>query len=248
MIGSMGLEITDQHRREMTDQGYTIFQDVFTVGEMDNLSELVEEFEKRMNLELTAVGGVSGISRANEITFNDHLAERDERVKEFALRSEFVALSSAFLGPDTDLYWNQTVFKHPEGDRIFPWHQDDAYTPVTPSPYLTLWLALNDATEENGCISVLPGSHKKGLIPHNQSDIGLVGYSSEAEDQGTKAPITAGSLIAFWSLTLHKSGPNRSKGIRKAYVLQYSAKGLRRVAGDEAVEGLLPVARGGESA
>ncbi len=239
--------ITDQHRREMDDLGYTIFENAFSTAEMEELAQVVEEFERRMNSELAEQGGTAGISRANEITFNDHLAEQDDRVKQFTCRPEFVELSSAFLGPDTDLYWNQTVFKHPEGDKIFPWHQDDAYTPVTPSPYLTLWLALNDATEENGCISVLPGSHKGGLRPHVNSPIGLVGYPSDAPDQGVKVPVKAGSVVCFWSMTLHKSGPNRSKGIRKAYVIQYSVHGLKRVDSGETIQGLLPIARAGQA-
>jgi ectoine hydroxylase-related dioxygenase (phytanoyl-CoA dioxygenase family) len=235
--------ITERHRREMEENGYTLFEDVFTAEEMADLAATLEQFEERMHQELVAAGGESGISRAGEITFTDHIAERDEQVREFCTRPEFQALSAAFLGPQTDLYWNQTVFKHPETARIFPWHQDDAYTPVTPAPYLTLWLAINDATPENGCISVLPGSHKGGLRPHEQSPIGLVGYSSEAPDQGVLVPVKAGSIACFWSLTLHKSGPNLSPGIRKAYVIQYATHGLRYQQSGEPVPDLIPVAR-----
>src|SRR6185437_1180446 len=98
--------------------------------------------------------------------FADHLAERDPAIRAFCERPEFVAITTQLLVPDADLYWNQSVFTMPETPREFPWHQDDGYTPVTTAPYLTLWLALNDATPENGCISVLPGSHKRGLIEH----------------------------------------------------------------------------------
>ena len=108
-------------------------------------------------------GGTEGISRAGEIAFTAFLAEQDENIRAFVKRPEFVAIAVQMLGPDIDLYWNQSVFKGPEGTKEFPWHQDDGYTPVEPSPYLTLWLAVNDATEENGCISVLPGSHKQGI-------------------------------------------------------------------------------------
>ncbi|AIE83550.1 phytanoyl-CoA dioxygenase family protein [Fimbriimonas ginsengisoli] len=239
--------VTQTQRREMDENGFTLFEKVFTTEEMADLAEAVEEFEQRMHEELVAHGD-SGISRAGEITFTDHIAERDERVRAFVSRPEFVALTTAFLGPDTDLYWNQTVFKHPEGEREFPWHQDDAYTPVVPAPYLTLWLAINDATEENGCISVLPGSHLGGLRPHEQSPIGLVGYPNDAPDQGVLVPVAAGSIACFWSLTLHRSGPNRSKGIRKAYVIQYAPKDLRYAASGEIIPGLMPIARGGQPA
>ena len=241
----MAVTITDQHRAEMAEQGYTFFHNVFTVDEMNDLAVALDAHEAKMRADLTAAGGVSSISRADEITFTDHIAERDETVRKFVTRQEWVDLTTAFLGPDTDLYWNQTVFKQPEGAREFPWHQDDAYTPVTPAPYLTLWLALNDATEENGCISVLPGSHKDGLREHHPSPIGWVGHSSDDPDQGVLAPIRAGSLICFWSLTMHKSGSNRSKGVRKAYVIQYSAYPLHRVADGGLIEVEIPVLRDG---
>jgi ectoine hydroxylase-related dioxygenase (phytanoyl-CoA dioxygenase family) len=151
------------------------------------------------------------------------------------------------LGPDIDLYWNQSVFKQPEGTKDFPWHQDDGYTPVEPSPYLTLWLALNDATPENGCISVLPGSHKRGLVPHEPSPVGLVCYSNDAPDQGVRVPVKAGSMAVFSSLTFHKSGPNTSNGPRKAYVIQYSKSPLRRANSGELVHNEIAVARNGRA-
>ncbi len=232
----------------MNENGYTVFEGLFSAQEMTDLAAALDDHEREMNKFVESTGGDYGISRANEITFTDHIAERDATVRSFCLDPRFVEITSSLLGPDTDLYWNQTVFKHPEGDKIFPWHQDDAYTPVDPAPYLTLWLAITDATLENGCISVLPGSHKDGLRPHENSSIGLVGHSNDDPDQGIPVPISAGSLICFWSLTMHKSGPNRSKGIRKAYVIQYAAAGLKRVSDGALIEDLIPVARAGAAA
>ncbi|HRK21867.1 MAG TPA: phytanoyl-CoA dioxygenase family protein [Fimbriimonadaceae bacterium] len=238
----MGSIVTDRHRAEMDSNGFTVFERLFTEAEMADLTEVFEVHERRRQAQLRAEGD-SGISRADEITFNDHLAENDPSVRAFCERPEIVEVCRAFLGPNVDLYWNQTVFKQPEGDKIFPWHQDDAYTEVDPAPYLTLWLAISDATEENGCISVLPGSHKGGLRPHEWTDIGLTGYPADAPDQGISVPVPAGSLIAFWSMTLHKSGANRSKGIRRAFVIQYCHAGLRYKASGDVVPNLLPISR-----
>jgi len=234
--------VTDRNRAEMDELGFTVFERLFTEAEMADLTSVFEVHEERRQAQLRAEGD-SGISRADEITFNDHLAESDPAVREFCLRPEIVEICRAFLGPNVDLYWNQTVFKQPEGDKIFPWHQDDAYTEVDPAPYLTLWLAISDATEENGCISVLPGSHKGGLKPHEWTSIGLTGYPADAEDQGVSVPVPAGSLIAFWSMSLHKSGANRSKGIRRAFVIQYCHAGLKYKESGDVVPNLLAVSR-----
>ena len=240
--------ITGEQRRQLDENGYFVLENVFTQAEMDGIAERIEAYQRRMEERLEAEGGTRGISRAKEITFDSHLAEQDPAIREFVQRPEFVALTTQILGPDVDLYWNQSVFKMPEGEKEFPWHQDDGYTPVTPSPYLTLWLALNDATPDNGCISVLPGAYKQGLLPHRQSPIGLVCHESDDPDQGVLVPVKAGSMAVFWSLTPHKSGANRSSGPRKAYVIQYSKAGLKNARTGEVLGDKIPVARGGVSA
>jgi ectoine hydroxylase-related dioxygenase (phytanoyl-CoA dioxygenase family) len=232
---------------QINELGYFVLENVFTVEEMNDIALAIETYEEAAQARLRAEGD-SGISRAGEISFNDHLAENDPLIREFVTRPEWVEITTKLIGPDVDLYWNQSVFKYPEGDRVFPWHQDDAYTPVTPAPYLTCWLALNDATPENGCISVLPASHKDGLRPHVGTNLGLVGYSNDEPDQGVLVPVKAGSVAIFWSLTLHKSGPNRSTGMRKAFVIQYAANPLHRAADGELIHCEIPVARAGQAA
>jgi ectoine hydroxylase-related dioxygenase (phytanoyl-CoA dioxygenase family) len=240
--------ITEAQMRQLQEDGYFVLDNVFTHDEMDALAIRIEQHQQIHEEWLAANGGASGISRANEITFTDHLAEKDDAIKEFCTRPEFVEITTKILGPDIDLYWNQSVFKQPEGEKEFPWHQDDGYTPVDPSPYLTLWLALNDATPENGCISVMPGSWKRGLVPHEHTPIGLACHSSDDPDQGTLVPVKAGSIAVFYSLTMHKSGPNRSIGSRKAYVIQYSNAGLKNARTGEILTDKIPVARAGKSA
>lgn len=240
--------LSQEQLDQMQRDGFVVLPNLFTRAEMDQLASDIEQYVERHERELAAIGGESGINRAKQISFTSHLAEQDETIRRFCLRQEIAELSSQLLGPDVDLYWNQSVFKHPETEQIFPWHQDDAYTPVKPAPYLTLWLAISDATEENGCISVLPGSHRNGLVPHVQTPYGWACHSPEDPDQGMLVPVTAGSLVVFWSMTMHKSGPNLSKDIRKAYVIQYANAGLRRVEDDQPVENMIPVTRAGKPA
>lgn len=241
----MSIVVTEAQRAQLSDQGFFVLADVFPAAEMDDLACQIEAYQQRHEEALRARGGEEGISRAHEITFTAFLAENDPQILAFCRRPEFVALTTALLGPDVDLYWNQSVFKMPEGEKEFPWHQDDGYTPVTPFPYLTLWLALNDATLENGCISVLPGSHRRGLLTHVRTPIGLACHGADDPDQGVRVPVKAGSMAVFLSRTIHKSGVNRSRGIRKAYVIQYTQAGATSLITGEPVGGQTPIARGG---
>jgi phytanoyl-CoA hydroxylase len=228
----------------MKSQGFTILDAVFTPEDMGHLDRPIPKHQALHNARLEA-GGDGGISRANEITFTDHLAEEDPEIMSFVKRPELVDIVSALLGPDNDLYWNQSVYKAAGGTKEFPWHQDDGYTAVDPSPYLTIWLAVNDVTVENGCVWIMPGSYKQGLVSHEETPIGKACRSLTDPDQGVPVPLTAGSMAVFWSLTMHKSGLNVSDHTRKAFVIQYANAGLRYTQNSEPVPGLTPIARGG---
>ena len=118
------------------------------------------------------------------------------------------------------LYWDQAVYKKTEKPRRVPWHQDNGYTYVEPQEYLTVWLALTDATLENGCPEVAPGCHRHGTLAHHY--IEPLGW--ECLEEGTPsvaAPVAAGGAVVFSSLTPHRTGPNLTGEVRKAYILQY---------------------------
>jgi ectoine hydroxylase-related dioxygenase (phytanoyl-CoA dioxygenase family) len=233
--------------QELEELGFTRVEKLFSAQEVLEVDEAISAHHARTLAWLKEAPERGGISRDNEIAFTCHIAEKEPRLREFCLHPELTQIAVQLLGPDIDLYWNQSVYKQPETPREFPWHQDDAYTPVTPSPYLTLWLALNDATPQNGCIAVLPGWHKRGFLPHQESQLGLVCHSASDPEQGVLVPVNQGSLAVFWSLTPHKSGPNLSDGPRKAYVIQYCRAGLRSKLTGELVPGLIAVARNGRS-
>ena len=244
----MNSMITAPQREKLDRDGYFLLPNVFTRAEMAELGRSIEAYHRHTMAWVRDNADTAGISRPDEITFTCHIAEKDPAVRAFCLRPELVRLSTAIIGDNVDLYWNQSVFKEPEVKREFPWHQDDGYTPVSPSPYLTVWLALTDATPENGCISVLPGGHKLGLLPHRQTELGLICRDADNPDQGVHVPVSCGSMAVMYSLLPHKSGPNLSKGPRNAFIIQYCAAGTRHAVTGKLLEDRIPVARGGRAA
>ena len=144
-----------------------------------------------------------------------------------------IDLCADLIGPDVNLYWDQGVYKQPEKPRRFPWHQDNGYTFIEPQQYLTVWLALTDATVDNGCPWVVPGLHRHGTLLHRYVD--PLGWEclSEPED-AVAAPVRAGGAVVFSSLTPHLTGPNTTDEARKAYILQYAPMGAEIFRGDPA--------------
>ena len=174
-------------------------------------------------------GGRFFIARADEITFTTHLVLRSALLRRFTSSTLLADLCADLIGPDARLYWDQAVYKKPGTESPFPWHQDNGYAFVEPQQYLTCWIALTDATEDNGCPWVVPGLHRRGTLAHEYSDIGFVCLRDPAAAVAVPAP--AGSIVVFSSLTPHSTGPNRTDAVRKAYIVQFAPSGAEVVRG-----------------
>ena len=134
------------------------------------------------------------------------------------------------VGPDVRLYWDQSVYKKPGTEAPFPWHQDNGYTYIEPQQYLTCWVALTDTDENNGCPWVVPGVHRHGTFMHHASDLGWV--CTENPPEAVPAPVRAGGIVVFSSLTPHATGPNRTGATRKSYIVQFAPEGAETVLRD----------------
>ena len=220
--------VTPEQARQYDELGYFVLDDALAPGEVDELLEAIDPFEHRAEEALREMdGGRFFIARADEITFTTHLVERSPRLRRFTSSALFAGLCADLVGPDVRLYWDQAVYKKPGTASPFPWHQDNGYAFVEPQQYLTCWVALTDATEENGCPWVVPRLHRMGTLAHEYSDIGFVCLRDPAD--AVPVPTSAGSIVVFSSLTPHSTGPNRTDQVRKAYIVQFAPDGAEVV-------------------
>jgi len=132
------------------------------------------------------------------------------------------------IGPDILVYTSTWFIKEPESAAIAAWHQDATYFGLRPYVHVTAWLALTDATAENGCMEFLPGSHHGGQQPHRAGVVaGSVNRAGQAivgavDDQpAVHAPLRAGEFSLHHTLCLHRSQPNRSRGRRIGLAISY---------------------------
>ncbi len=236
--------LTQEQLKQYDEQGYIIMEHLFSEAEMDGIRCHIDALDEASSRRLEQ--GRDFISQANQINFTSHLNYQHPDLQRFIADDRFVAITTAILGPNTRLYWDQSVYKRPEASRDFPWHQDNGYVPTEPVHYVTCWLALEDATIANGCIWVQPESHKQGFVEHVYSEIGYVCY--QGEDPGIPVELKKGSMVVFHSLLFHRSTPNRSQTTRKGYVIQYSVTGaFNPDTGKEFLSGPL-IAKNGQSA
>ena len=150
-------------------------------------------------------------------------------VEALLLSRKLGGIIESCLGTPGMLFNEQFVVKGAGKGASFAWHQDGAYVGFDHAPYLTVWIALDDATEDNGCVYLLERDldAKPDLDPHEwQADSNeLNGY--DGAETGIPMVCQAGTVVAFSSLTLHCSGANTTDRPRRAYVCQYSLEPIR---------------------
>jgi ectoine hydroxylase-related dioxygenase (phytanoyl-CoA dioxygenase family) len=137
-------------------------------------------------------------------------------LEEIAHHPKILDAVEDLIGPDILLYLSTFWFKDAKDGKFVSWHQDSAYYGLDPHDVLTLWLAFTDATPENGCMSVMPGSHKWADQQHEETYDGnnllargqtIVGLDDSAAVQ---MPLKAGQFSIHHERQLHSSGPNIS--------------------------------------
>jgi ectoine hydroxylase-related dioxygenase (phytanoyl-CoA dioxygenase family) len=214
--------------RGFDERGFCVVENALSADEVASIAAEIDPWEEKVERALQALPDQKlFIARAGEITFTTHLVQRAERLRRFCAGPLFQDLGHDLVGPDVRLYWDQAVYKKPGTRDDFPWHQDNGYTFVEPQAYLTVWIALTDATLENGCPWIVPGLHRNGTLKHWMTPLGW--RCLEEAPDAEACPLRAGSAVVFSSLTPHATGPNRTDAVRKAYIVQLAPDGARVV-------------------
>jgi phytanoyl-CoA hydroxylase len=213
--------------RVFEENGYLLCKGVFAQSEVEEMRAAVDAI----------------ISRASGTRFDmnhtwggDHMAEQDLReamLKGFhdlqyhdavfaraIANPNLVEALTGVIGPNVQLHHTKMLVKPPERGAAFPMHQDYPYFPHRLHTVTAASVHLDDATEENGCLRVIPGSHRLGPIDEIGGSHALDSDEYPIE-RGEAVPARAGDVLLFNYLTIHGSGLNRSDRPRRNVLFQY---------------------------
>jgi ectoine hydroxylase-related dioxygenase (phytanoyl-CoA dioxygenase family) len=221
-----GARTDETLKRHLAEDGYCVIPDFLTAAEVGALRAATRRYP-----ELLKGGAPSasyqidwdGPDRIQQIYNADVLCP----VLDAVIRSErTLDFLRTLYGHDVGLYHAKLILKEVGGSEI-PWHQDFSYW-AEQSEYpcqLNCMVYLDDADEENGCLLVVPGSHRLGLVPHEISATHGAFYAGLPDvDVSAAKPVVgrAGTAIVFGPLLWHGSGPNRSSRPRHSYTAVYT--------------------------
>jgi hypothetical protein len=228
-------ELSDDKVADFHARGFTLIERITTDEEVMWLREVYDLlFSGTMRLPAGAL--VSDVmTRLDE--------QRGNRIGQFLRPELFVPalketqfhknsrrIARQLLGRDGDLeLFGHMIRKEARNPDVLPWHQDEAYwDPQFEYQSSAYWMPLDPATRESGCMSFIPGSHKRGVRRHAfmNGDPSVTALAIEEDIDASAAvlqPVPIGGASIHHGQTVHCSGPNATDHVRRAYINEWQA-------------------------
>lgn len=169
-----------------------------------------------------------GINTWPNADFIPNVIDRMPEWRRFAMLPELVDPVRALIGDDVILWGSGLFCKRATGGRGTPWHQDGQYWPIRPLATVTAWIAIDGVDTENGCLRVIPGSHReRSLLTHAQNDSPELILNQELSPElwaGTEPldiVLEPGEFSLHDVYMIHGANPNASGRRRAGLAFRY---------------------------
>lgn len=226
--------MAELNRDEYQRKGHTTVAGVFSEAEMDaaveDLGRWSEEFLAQLAPEQRRWYVDGGVQAREVLRKLDNPHFHRASLQRLARDPRLVKLVEQLVGHGVQVCFSQIFFKAPEGGGPKPAHQDNFYFgPRDPDGLVTAWIALDDATVENGCMSFGEGSHLRPVLAHRAPpgepfNLQIPEDALRGVDMAP-GPVPKGGVSFHHGGTIHQSGPNHSRRWRRACALHYVRNG-----------------------
>ena len=248
VLGIDGFEAYDAHTEEcqayFDQHGFLAIERAFTSGEvqtsLDGLLDLIDgkrpdyryiQFESAARGKLHTLAAEEKQDYVRKIS---HFVDYDARLRAIAQHPRMLAMVTDLIGEAPALYESKALLKPPMIGREKPWHQDHAYWNLPlDSKVVTVWIALDAATTENGCLFVIPGSHREGPVVHFRRRDWQICDTNVQTGRIVAAPLQPGGLLVFSSYLHHGTPANASPQRRRALQFVYVPASIGKISTPE---------------
>jgi ectoine hydroxylase-related dioxygenase (phytanoyl-CoA dioxygenase family) len=218
--------VTPEHARRFREDGSFVLNTTVPERALETLRGECRRFIDERDAEMDRLG-VDQIDLDHRGSrYFLHAYGKSPAIERFLSSDLMVQIAQAALGDTVYLFNEQYVVKAAERGMKFSWHQDSGFIDHPHRPYLTCWIALDDMSEANGTVYLLPYSRAgtRDVVKHarDEESNDLVGYFGD--DPGDPLIVPAGSIACFSTTLFHRSGANTTDRVRRVYVAQYSAE------------------------
>ena len=231
-------------RTALIDSGFLRVEQVLRPADLDEVRELLDPLFLRFDSLPSAAAVNLGSSRPGESRIYDinRALSLEPRLRRTSLYRACRDIARQLLGAPTFCCFDHAIYKPAKRSAPTPWHQDQAFVGLPAALHAVhMWVPLQDATAQNGCMWFVPGSHLRGHyqhVPVRGSDHSLeaVGFDASA---GVCCPVAAGGLTIHTPMTLHMTGANDSADVRRVWILHFARWGRLGLAQPRNIRSLL---------
>jgi ectoine hydroxylase-related dioxygenase (phytanoyl-CoA dioxygenase family) len=220
--------ITSEHARRFREEGFFVLERVVPQSDLEVLRHECQRCIDDRDREMDRLGVDKLDLDHRGRRYFVHAYEKSPAVRRFLFSELMAQISGAALGGTVYLFNEQYVVKAAEQGMKFGWHQDSGFIGYPHRPYLTCWITLDDVSEANGTVDLLPyaraGTRDVVEHVHDEETNDMVGYFGD--DPGDPVTAPAGSIACFSSTLFHRSGPNTTDRMRRVYVAQYAPEAI----------------------
>lgn len=222
-------QVTDEEIERFWQQGYLAINNVFTKIEVDTALEAIMDiidgkvegphiqFVKKQELLKNE------LERELAVRKLDRFVQHEPRLEALANHQELLQLIGKIFNDKPKLVQDQAILKPPTGGAEKPWHQDMAYGNLTyEKPVIGVWIALDQAGLDNGCMHVIPRSHMDGPTPHYAVRDWQVCDTNVPVEKDVVVPLNPGGVLVFHGMLLHGTPPNFSPNRRRSVQYHYA--------------------------
>ena len=221
-------KLTQKQKKQYQDDGYLLVSGIFTTDELDRMEvdfdAIIARRRKRgAALDATWPGDWKKARPTMEVIHTHDLQAYSAQWSRVLLHDRFTGVMADLIGPNVQLHHTKLFQKPPERGSAFPMHQDFGYFPHERHSMMAAVIHLTDATDEMGCLRVMPGSHKLGPMPPKVDGSQGHHYLNPNDypiEKGTPCSARRGDVLLFTYLTIHGSGINTSNRVRKTVLVQ----------------------------
>ena len=184
------------------------------------------------------------LQRQTEMLQIMEMWQKDEQFYKLLFHQSLLDITESLIGKNIQLFHDQALYKPAHIGGEVPWHQDNGYWRCSPPNLVSIWIALDDADEDNGCMNVIPKSYTEGGLDHTRAkseekELPALLMANIDDSQAVPVPLLAGHGMVHHCLTLHQTNPNNSSRDRRAIVIHYMPVGTQNSKGEILADNLL---------
>ncbi|UVI31974.1 phytanoyl-CoA dioxygenase family protein [Paenibacillus spongiae] len=228
--------ITEAHVKQYREQGFVAVGQVLNKEQVDGsvaaIMETIFDRETKVNVQFTKPQDDLKTDEERELAVRKvfDFVDFHEELHAIAYHPDIISFVERLLGEEAKLAQNQALLKPPYGGAEKPWHQDMAYGNVAyDKAVVGVWIALDEAALDNGCMHVIPRSHMDGGVPHYSVRDWQICDTNVPVEKDTAIPLQPGGALFFHGLLYHGTPNNFSDQRRRSLQFHYVPKSAQKL-------------------